>query len=57
MRQFTTSLKPQSKLNVKEKEKYKIKLVPTIIVEKDGKISRYVGGKSKAQIIEILKKH
>ena len=41
----------------KEKEKYKIKLVPTIIVEKDGKISRYVGGKSKAQIIEILKKH
>ena len=41
----------------KEKEKYKIKLVPTIIVEKDGKISRYIGGKSKAQIIEILKKH
>ena len=40
-----------------EKDKYKVKLVPTIIVTKDGKTDRYIGGKSKAELIEILKKY
>ena len=41
----------------KEKEQYKVRMVPTIIVEKDNKTDRYVGGKSKAELIEILKKY
>ena len=41
----------------KEKEQYKVRMVPTIIVEKDNKTDRYIGGKSKAELIEILKKY
>ena len=41
----------------KEKEKYKIILVPTIMVLKDNKLYRYIGGKSKSELIKILKKY
>jgi len=42
----------------KEKEKYKIKYIPTIIFEKDEKVTdRYTGGQSKEQLLKILKKH
>tara|TARA_R110000824_G_scaffold44611_7_gene129652 strand:+ start:3682 stop:4050 length:369 start_codon:yes stop_codon:yes gene_type:complete len=44
-------------IDKKEKEKYKIKLIPTIIVLKDSKIYRYIGGKSKTELIKILKKY
>ena len=39
-----------------ETRKYKVKSIPTIIFEKDGKtLSRYTGQKSKADLLKMLK--
>ena len=38
-------------------KKYKIRLYPTYIFERDGTIYRYTGGASKMQFLEILRKY
>jgi len=38
-------------------EYYKVKSVPTIIVISKGVQYRYIGGKTKSQIISIISKH